>query len=130
MRYKNVQKIFNSNVIFVVGVLLCFCLCWFAKRDGRNNGVCADREPIQQAEEQLNRARENQQETSRVVGEIADRARNIEQRVDRAEEATERARQSLLELNDENQRAGELVEECQRILSASRKRVQARKEET
>lgn len=115
---------FNDIVVCVLAFMLGFGVSWLAKRNRRGDGVCSDGKSVQQAEEQLERAERNQQETSAVVGEIADRVRDIQQGVDRVEKSTERVRQSLSELDGENDRAGDVVEECERILESCRRRIQ------
>lgn len=115
---------FGNIIICVLGFMLGFGVSWFAKRNGRGDGVRSDGEPVQQAAEQLERAERNQQETSAIIGEVADRVGDIQQRADRAETAAERVGQSLSELDGENQRAGAIIEECERMLESCGRRIQ------
>lgn len=110
-------------LLFLASVCL---LCWGSYQYGKHAAAGNDNysEGIQQAGEQLERAERDQQETSAVIGEVADRVGDIQQRADRAETAAERARQSLSELDGENKRAGEIVEECERMLESCGRRIQ------
>ena len=92
---------------------------WFAPVFGRANGVRSDGATIQQTQKQLDGAKNNQRELQKTADAIEGTAGNIRQEVGRAE-------QSLSDAENQSQRAGELIDECQSILSGARKRVQAK----
>lgn len=99
---------------------------WFAPVFGRANGVRPDGATIQQAQEQLNGAKNNQRELQKTADAIEGTAGSIRQEVSGAREEVGRAEQSLRDVESKNNRAGELIDECERILDGAGKRVQAK----
>lgn len=124
------QKLFNSSIVrYGLLVLAVALLCWFAYLYGRSNGVRSDGITVQEVERQLDRVSENQREVQNIAGEIEGTAGDIRQEVSGAREEVRGAGQSLSELESENDRAGELIAECQSILSGAGKRVQSKNQE-
>ena len=101
---------------------------WFATENGRANGVRTDGVSVPKIEQQLGRAKENQRELQKTADAIEGTARDIRQEVSGARKEVGRAEQSLSDAENQSQRAGELIDECQQILAGAGKRVQARKE--
>lgn len=99
---------------------------WFAPVFGRTNGVRSDGATIQQTQKQLDGAKNNQRELQKTADAIEGTAGSIRQEVSGAREEVGRAEQSLSDAENQSQRAGELIDECQSILSGARKRVQAK----
>ena len=81
-----------------------------------------------QVKEQLDRAERNQQSISAGVATVEERTEIIQQQASDITESTKRAEQHLYDAENQNARAGELIDECQQILAGAGKRVQARKE--
>lgn len=102
------------------------CFGWFAQVFGRANGVRSDGATIQQTQKQLDGAKNNQRELQKTADAIEGTAGSIRQEVSGAREEVGRAEQSLSDAENQSQRAGELIDECQSILSGARKRVQAK----
>ena len=98
---------------------------WFAPVFGR---VRSDGATIQQTQKQLDGAKNNQRELQKTADAIEGTAGSIRQEVSGAREEVGRAEQSLSDAENQSQRAGELIDECQSILSGARKRVQAKTE--
>lgn len=120
---------------FVAGVCVAYCIfyaanCfgWFTKVFGRANGVRSDGISVQQVKGQLGRAKENQRELQKTADAIEGTVGSIRQEVSGAREEVGRAEQSLSDAESESQRAGELIDECERILDGAGKRVQAKAE--
>lgn len=99
---------------------------WFAPVFGRANGVRSNGATIQQAQEQLNGAKNNQRELQKTADAIEGTVRSIRQEVSGAREEVGRAEQSLSDAENQSQRAGELIDECERILDGAGKRVQTK----
>lgn len=114
---------------FIVAVLVFTCCCWLTNLYRRSDGVRSDGITVQEVERQLDRVSENQREIQNIAGEIEGAAGNIRQEVSGAREEVRGAGQSLSELESENNRAGELIAECQSILGGARKRVQSKNQE-
>lgn len=114
---------------FIVAVLVFTCYCWFTSLYRRGDGVRSDGITVQEVERQLDRVSENQREIQNVAGEIEGTAGDIRQEVSGAREEVRGVGQSLSELESENDRAGELIAECQSILSGAGKRVQSKNQE-
>ena len=128
MCYRNYLTAVLLGVVclFVLAVAL---LCWFSYLHGRCDGVRADGITVSEVKQQLKRAGENQREIQNIAGEIKGAVGNIRQEVSGAREEVRGAGQSLSELESENNRAGELIAECQSILGGARKRVQSKNQE-
>ena len=99
---------------------------WFAPVFGRGNGVRSDGISVQQIKEQLDGA--NQRELQKTADAIEGTVGSIRQEAGGAREEIGRAGQSLSDAESESQRAGELIDECQRILDGAGKRVQVKTE--
>ena len=101
---------------------------WFAPVFGRTNGVRSDGATIQQTQKQLEGAKDNQRELQKTADAIEGTVGNIRQEAGGVREEIGRAEQSLSDAENQSQRAGDLIDECQSILSGARKRVQAKTE--
>lgn len=101
---------------------------WFAPVFGRADGIRPDGATIQQTQEQLDGAKNNQRELQKTTDAIEGTAGSIRQEVSGAREEVGRAEQSLSDAENQSQRAGELIDECQRILDGAGKRVQTKTE--
>lgn len=101
---------------------------WFTPVFGRANGVRSDGATISEVKQQLDGAKNNQRELQKTADAIEGTAGSIRQEVSGAREEVGRAEQSLSDAENQSQRAGELIDECQSILSGARKRVQAKTE--
>lgn len=101
---------------------------WFAPVFGRANGVRSDGISVQQIKEQLDGAKNNQRELQKTADAIEGTVGSIRQEAGGAREEIGRAGQSLSDAESESQRAGELIDECQRILDGAGKRVQVKTE--
>lgn len=120
-------------VAFAAGVCVACCMFyaasrfgWFATENGRANGVRSDGATISEVKQQLDGAKNNQRELQKTADTIEGTVGNIRQEVSGAREEVGRAEQSLSDAENQSQRAGELIDECQSILSGARKRVQAK----
>lgn len=101
---------------------------WFAPVFGRANGVRSDGATISEVKQQLDGAKNNQRELQKTADAIEGTAGDIRQEVSGAREEVGRAEQSLSDAENQSQRAGELIDECQRILDGAGKRVQTKTE--
>lgn len=101
---------------------------WFTPVFGRANGVRSDGISVQQIKEQLDGAKNNQRELQKTADAIEGTVGSIRQEAGGAREEIGRAGQSLSDAESESQRAGELIDECQRILDGAGKRVQVKTE--
>ena len=101
---------------------------WFTPVFGRANGVRSNGATIQQTQKQLDGAKNNQRELQKTADAIEGTVGSIRQEVSGAREEVGRAEQSLSDAENQSQRAAELIDECQSILSGARKRTQLRKE--
>ena len=114
---------------FIVAVLVFTCYCWLTSLYRRSDGVRSDGITVQEVERQLDRVSETEREIQNIAGEIEGATGDIRQEVSGAREEVRGAGQSLSELESENNRAGELIAECQSILGGARKRVQSKNQE-
>ena len=120
---------FAAGVCVACGIFYAAnCFGWFAPVFGRTNGVRSDGATIQQTQKQLDGAKNNQRELQKTADAIEGAVGNIRQEAGGAREEIGRAEQSLSDAENQSQRAGELIDECQSILSGARKRVQAKTE--
>lgn len=101
---------------------------WFTPVFGRANGVRSDGATISEVKQQLDGAKNNQRELQKTADAIEGTVGNIRQEVSGAREEVGRAEQSLSDAENQSQRAGELIDECQRILDGAGKRVQTKTE--
>lgn len=101
---------------------------WFAPVFGRANGVRSDGATISEVKQQLDGVKNNQRELQKTADAIEGTVGNIRQEVSGVREEVGRAEQSLSDAENQSQRATELIDECQSILSGARKRTQLRKE--
>lgn len=101
---------------------------WFAPVFGRTNGVRSDGATISEVKQQLDGAKNNQRELQKTADAIEGTAGSIRQEVSGAREEVGRAEQSLSDAENQSQRAGELIDECERILDGAGKRVQVKTE--
>lgn len=118
---------FAAGVCVASGIFYAAnCFGWFTPVFGRANGVRSDGISVQQVKQQLDGAKNNQRELQKTADTIEGTVGNIRQEVSGAREEVGRAEQSLSDAENQSQRAGELIDECQSILSGARKRVQAK----
>ena len=120
---------FAAGVCIACGIFYAAnCFGWFAPVFGRTNGVRSDGISVQQIKEQLDGAKNNQRELQKTADAIEGTVGSIRQEAGGAREEIGRAGQSLSDAESESQRAGELIDECQRILDGAGKRVQSKTE--
>lgn len=122
-------------VAFAAGVCVACGIFYAAQRFGwvtpvfgRCDGIYSDGKSISEVKQQLNGAETNQRELQKTADAIEGTVGNIRQEVSGAREEVGRAEQSLSDAENQSQRAGELIDECQSILSGARKRVQSKTE--
>ena len=120
---------FATGVCVACGIFYAAnCFGWFAPVFGRTNGVRSDGATIQQTQKQLDGAKNNQRELQKTADAIEGTVGSIRQEVSGAREEVGRAEQSLSDAENQSQRAGELIDECERILDGAGKRVQVKTE--
>lgn len=119
---------FVAGVCVACGIYAANRFGWFAPVFGRANGVRSDGISVQQIKEQLDGAKNNQRELQKTADAIEGTVGSIRQEAGGAREEIGRAGQSLSDTESESQRAGELIDECQRILDGAGKRVQVKTE--
>lgn len=74
------------------------------------------------AQLQLDQAQENQHAITDRAEDAAQRAGNIQSRIDRSQKAVDRAEESAGRIDSGLQEAGNIIEDCQRILESVRQR--------
>ena len=99
---------------------------WVTPVFGRASGIRSDGATIRQTQEQLDGAKNNQRELQKTADAIEGTVGSIRQEVSGAREEVGRAEQSLSDAENQSQRAGELIDECERILDGAGKRVQTK----
>ncbi|WP_293849217.1 hypothetical protein [uncultured Phascolarctobacterium sp.] len=120
---------FAAGVCIACGIFYAAnCFGWFASVFGRTNGVRSDGATISEVKQQLDGAKNNQRELQKTADAIEGTVGDIRQEVSGAREEVGRAEQSLFDAENQSQRAGELIDECQRILDGAGKRVQTKTE--
>lgn len=120
---------FAAGVCVACGIFYAAnCFGWFAPVFGRTNGVRSDGATIQQTQKQLDGAKNNQRELQKTADTIEGTVGSIRQEVSGVREEVGRAEQSLSDAENQSQRAGELIDECERILDGAGKRVQVKTE--
>ncbi len=120
---------FAAGVCVACGIFYAVNRCgWFAPVFGRANGVRSDGATISEVKQQLDGAKNNQRELQKTADAIEGTAGSIRQEVSGAREEVGRAEQSLSDAENQSQRAGELIDECERILDGAGKRVQTKTE--
>lgn len=120
---------FAAGVCVASGIFYAAnCFGWFTPGFGRANGVRSDGISVQQIKDQLDGAKNNQRELQKTADAIEGTVGSIRQEAGGAREEIGRAGQSLSDAESESQRAGELIDECQRILDGAGKRVQVKTE--
>lgn len=120
---------FAVGVCVACGIFYAVNRCgWFAPVFGRANGVRSDGATISEVKQQLDGAKNNQRELQKTADAIEGTVGDIRQEVSGAREEVGRAEQSLSDAENQSQRAGELIDECQRILDGAGKRVQTKTE--
>lgn len=120
---------FAAGVCVACGIFYAVNRCgWFAPVFGRANGVRSDGATISEVKQQLDGAKNNQRELQKTADAIEGTVGDIRQEVSGAREEVGRAEQSLSDAENQSQRAGELIDECQRILDGAGKRVQTKTE--
>lgn len=120
---------FAAGVCVACGIFYAVNRCgWFAPVFGRAKGVRSDGATISEVKQQLDGAKNNQRELQKTADAIEGTVGDIRQEVSGAREEVGRAEQSLSDAENQSQRAGELIDECQRILDGAGKRVQTKTE--
>ena len=115
---------YSCYLLFIL--LLCFGSYYF----GKKSAVCnTDTTGVSKVDEELGRAINNQQETSRVTKLLYGRIESVREGIGKLEESVGRTEQFNKELVGEEQRAGELIRECQQILEGARNSSKQREEE-
>lgn len=108
------REIFNSrNIRIGVGIIAVLLLCYGSYRYGK---IVSDTSGVREVNEQLRRAEQAQQDIKNSVDNIEQGARESQQTADETARRVENARQSVSDAQTANNRAGELIEDCQRIL--------------
>ena len=122
--YEKIRNFFSSPVFIVIMVaLLCFYLYSLGKNSARSD---IDLGRIPSASEQLGRAVKNQSELTGKSEQVKKSVENISGEVAPIRESVGESANTLQGLADENERAGELIAECQRVLGDARKRAEKR----
>lgn len=111
------QELFGNFFGYIFSIGTVAVLCWFSYIYGRNKGIRNDGVSVQQIKEQLDRAESNQQSVADGVTTVERGTEIIQQQTSDIAESTERVEQSLRDVESKNNRATELVDECEQILS-------------
>ena len=111
------QELFGNFFGYIFSIGTVAVLCWFSYIYGRNKGIRNDGVSVQQIKEQLDRAESNQQSVTDGVTTVERGTEIIQQQTSDIAESTERVEQSLRDVEIKNNRATELVDECEQILS-------------
>lgn len=111
------QELFGNFFGYIFSIGTVAVLCWFSYVYGRNKGIRNDGVSVQQIKEQLDRAESNQQSVTDGVTTVERGTEIIQQQTSDIAESTERVEQSLRDVESKNNRATELVDECEQILS-------------
>lgn len=111
------QELFGNFFGYIFSIGTVAVLCWFSYIYGRNKGIRNDGVSVQQIKEQLDRAESNQQSVTDGVTTVERGTEIIQQQTSDVAESTERVEQSLRDVESKNNRATELVDECEQILS-------------
>lgn len=111
------QELFGNFFGYIFSIGTVAVLCWFSYIYGRNKGIRNDGVSVQQIKEQLDRAESNQQSVTDGVTTVERGTEIIQQQTSEIAESTERVEQSLRDVESKNNRATELVDECEQILS-------------
>lgn len=128
--YEKISKYFNNHwLIALFLVLLCFGGSYYCFARYRETVHSVDTVGVSNAKEELERAISNQQEATRTVEQIHNRIGNVQEGIGKLEDSVSRTEQFNRELIGEEQRAGELIEECQRILDTAGESVSERERE-
>ena len=108
------KEIFNSRSFRIgVGIIAVLLLCWGSYRYGK---AVSDTGGVREVNEQFRRVEQAQQDIKNSADNIEQGARRSQQTADEAASRVENARQSVSDAQIANNRAGELIEDCQRIL--------------
>lgn len=129
--YEKISKyLFSSFFVVLFFVLLCFggyyCYTTFYGKTIHSSDTVG----VPNSKKELERAIGNQQETTRAVEQVYNRIGNVQEGIGKLEQSANRVEQINGELVSEEQRARELIEECQRILDDAGENVSAREEKT
>mgnify|MGYP002584821196 FL=1 len=119
---------FVAGVCVACGIYAAQRFGWITPVFGRCDRIYSDGKSISEVKQQLDGAKDNQRELQKTADAIEGTVGNIRQEVSGAREEVGRAEQSLSDAENQSQRAGELIDECQSIFSGARKRVQAKTE--
>ncbi|MBQ1855020.1 MAG: hypothetical protein II137_00325 [Anaerovibrio sp.] len=110
----NVKKILVVVVIgIIVGAAVVLCL----RSNVPDNGVRAD-----EVREQLDGAIRTQRQTIRDIDSAADTAAEVRGEIESGRAGVREATKSNLQLKEGNDRAGELIRDCQEIIRTVRER--------
>lgn len=128
--YEKISKyLFSPFFIVLFFVLLCFggyyCYTVFYGKTIHSSDTMGVPNP----KKELERAIGNQQKTTRAVEQVHSRIGNVQEGIGKLEQSASRVEQINGELVSEEQRARELIEECQRILDDAGENVSAREKE-
>lgn len=129
--YEKISKyLFSSFFVVLFFVLLCFggyyCYTTFYGKTIHSSDTVG----VPNSKKEFERAIGNQQETTRAVEQVYNRIGNVQEGIGKLEQSASRVEQINGELVSEEQRARELIEECQRILDDAGENVSAREEKT
>lgn len=128
--YEKISKYFSSPFyVALFLVLLCVGGYYCYEKFYRETVHSSDTVGVPNPKKELERAISNQQEATRTVEQIHDRIGNVQEGIGKLEDSASRTEQLNRELVSEEQRAGELIEECQRILDVAGENVSAREKE-
>lgn len=111
------QELFGNFFGYIFSIGTVAVLCWFSYIYGRNKGIRNDGVSVQQVKKQFGRAESNQQSVTDGVTTVERGTEIIQQQTSDIAESTERVEQSLRDVESKNNRATELVDECEQILS-------------
>ena len=110
----NVKKIL---VVVVIGIIIGAAVVLCLRSDIPDNGVGADT-----VREQLDGAIGNQRQTIRDIDSAAETAAGVRGEIESGRAGVREATKSNLQIKEGNDRAGELIRDCQSILRTVRER--------
>lgn len=125
---KNIKALLFVSVPVPFCIVLSACLCIgvltadiVCNHRAKN---LSDGERVQPVSEQLERAGENQRELTKIVDHVESGITDSQQEAADIAESTKRAEQSVSDAEKQNDRAGEIIADSQRILERVRKRAE------
>lgn len=125
MSWRTYESFKKYLLCYLLGLVIGFSggyLCFRENVPGDGNGADT-------AREELNRAQDSERQTEAGLGEAKDRADRITGEIGDSQRGIREAERSAGRIEEENQRAGNIIEASQSILSNIRERGEEGKEE-